>query len=400
MIAVYQALVLRQPITNRLAYRKVNMELNILLVEDDASDMKAYLRDLPEVFRTAGVEPKIHPTKSFTTASKLIEQSHIRFDLILSDTYRGNRKDRDAAVIAMVNKYREGRFCPLIVFSASSMPSTLDPGAFVLWADKSVNGDIESAIRKMLLTGIPQLARSLHDELDRAAGGFLWQFLEVNWARLWPNGNPEASVLARLVRRRAALRIAEMNESSSGLQPVGSVAGLEYYIYPELDRNSFKLGQIFCKNGAPTEFRVILTPHCHLTVQSGQQAPRAEYVLTVKVVLASHVLGAEKISNARAAQILHQHKKLRTWATPPSGQEVGKPEGRYWFLPAFLDIPHSYCDFQQIEAIAYSELKTAYRTIAVLAPPFAESLQTCFVAYHSGVGIPNIDPGSISSLLA
>ena len=176
------------------------MNLNVLLVEDDPHDLETYCRDFPEVFRTSDIDATIHPTGSFKDALRLIGSSHIRYDLILSDTFRGDQKNRDAAVVTMVENYRAGRFCPLIVFSASAKPDALTIGAFVAWADKSARGEIESVIGKMLATGVPQLARSLHDELDRTAGGFLWDFLEKNWVRLWPEGNPDAKVVERLVR--------------------------------------------------------------------------------------------------------------------------------------------------------------------------------------------------------
>jgi CheY-like chemotaxis protein len=375
------------------------MKLNILLVEDEPADMKAYIRDFPSEFAAAGIQATLHPAKTFQEAYELIDSSHIRYDLILSDTYRGEQKDRDAAVIAMVNKYRGGRFCPLIVFSASARPDGLEVGAFVIWADKSVNGDIEAAIRKMLSTGIPQLARSLHDELDKMGGGFLWTFLEANWEKLWHGKPPDTNVLERLVRRRAALKFSEAADSGGTPVPVSSIAGLEYYMYPPLHKQGFRLGQIISKSDEPSDIRVVLTPHCHLTIQEGNSQPRAEYVLTVKAINALQVLGTEKITNAKALDELKQNKKLKTWSTPPSGDTVGKPEGRYWYLPSFLDIPHSYCDFQQLETLGYAAFAANYKPIAVLTPPFAESLQACFVGYHAGVGIPNIRPESIRSLL-
>lgn len=375
------------------------MILNILLVEDDPGDMKSYLRDFPEVFTAAGIQAKLHPAPTFALAHEMIEQSHIRFDLILSDTFRGNLQNRDAAVITMVNRYRGGRFCPLVVFSASARPDNLEIGAFVMWADKSVPGEIESAIKKMLATGIPQLARRLHDELDQTAGGFLWQFLEVNWNKLWPDGNPDKSVLDRLVRRRAALQLSEIDGSSGSAQPVTSIAGLEYYTYPPLHRDGFRLGHIIKSKTSATDIRIVITPRCHLTMQEGQTGPRAKHVLTVKVTGANLVLGSVKIANARALEEPKRDKRLKTWATPPSGELVGLPEGRYWFLPAFLEIPYSYADFQQIESILYSDLAANFEPLATLAPPFAESLQSCFLAYYAGVGIPNIKPESLRSLL-
>ncbi len=376
------------------------MNLNVLLVEDTPQDLKAYVRDFPGVFKGCEINVAIHSVDSFDKALELVKATHIRYDLILSDTYRGEQKNRDAAVIEMVENYRKGRFCPLIVFSASAKPDALVLGAFVAWADKSVNGDIESAIKKMLATGIPQLARRLHDELDQSAGGFLWKFLEVNWGKLWPGGTPDVAVLERLVRRRAALQLSEIGGSTGTPEPLTSIAGLEYYIYPPLHSGRFRLGHIIKHKTSADDIRVVITPHCHLTIQQQQTEPRAKHVLTVKTTNANTVLGSEKITNAKALLEIKRDNRLKTWATPPSGEPVGLPEGRFWFLPAFLEIPHSYADFQQIESLAYSDLTVNFTPLATLTPPFAESLQSCFLAYYAGVGIPNIRPESIRSLLA
>jgi hypothetical protein len=218
---------------------------------------------------------------------------------------------------------------------------------------------------------------------------------------LWSTGNPDASVVERLIRRRAALQLSEIQLQGSGPQPVTSIAGLEYYIYPPLHLNRFRLGYIVKHKTTASDIRIIVTPHCHLTVQQGQEEPRAKHVLTVKTLPAPAVLGVEKIAGLKNERDpKKQDKKLKSWATPPSGEDVGKPEGRYWFLPAFLEIKHSYADFQQVESISYSELIENYQPIASLTPPFAESFQSCFLAYYGGVGIPNIRPDSIKTLLA
>src|SRR5262249_53877364 len=109
-------------------------------------------------------------------------------------------------------------------------------------------------------------------------------------------------------------------------------------------------------------------------------------------------LGA-KLDNAKNADPLRRDKKLRGWVTPPSGQEVGAPEGRYWYLPQFLDIPHLYCDFLQVESISYESLQKHYESLAVLSPPYAESLQACYGAFHGSVGIPTVRPASIAGML-
>ena len=96
----------------------------------------------------------------------------------------------------------------------------------------------------------------------------------------------------------------------------------------------------------------------------------------------SDVLGDEKLENAGNLAGSPRDKKLRSWTTPPSG-DIGKPEGKYWYLPALLEIPHLYCDFLQVDTLPYGQLRTEFVSLAVLASPYAESLQACATAFDS-----------------
>ncbi len=158
------------------------------------------------------------------------------------------------------------------------------------------------------------------------------------------------------------------------------------------------MGDIVKNKKNDTDMRVILTPHCHLYKQQGQQTPRAEYVLTVKTVPAKDVLG-EKLENTKSIEEEQQRlKKLSLWARSPS--ETGRqPEGRHWYLPSFLDIPHLFCDFLQIESIAYQTLVDNYTCIATITPPYAEAMQQSFASFYGSVGIPDIEPQSIQDML-
>jgi hypothetical protein len=377
-----------------------NPVLDVLLVEDSPEDMAAYLRDLPAVFLASGVTATLHKAESFEVADALVSDTSRRFDMILSDTYRGSHQNHDAAVTGMISKYRDARrFCPLVVFSASAMPEHFVQSAFVVWGDKtSVGrpGGVEAAITAVLATGIPQAARSLHDELDGLAGKYLWTFLEKEWEQLKTNGHVEPSTLGRMIRRRAAVQLGSVHASATGDEPLTEVQGHEVYLYPPINLHEYRLGEIIRKG---EDFRVVLTPHCYMTIQQGKERPRSEYIVTIKTIAVGEVLCQKKVGTARTAEEGQKLKKIRTWITPPSHEDVGKPEGRYWYLPGFLEIPHSYCDFLQVESIKYDELVRDWQEVAVLSPPFAESLQACYGAFHGAVGIPNVMPASVASMI-
>jgi hypothetical protein len=138
------------------------------------------------------------------------------------------------------------------------------------------------------------------------------------------------------------------------------------------------------------------TPHCYLAIQPNQTVPRADYVVTVKTVPVATILGERTMEKIRKLEGDKLYGAIRTLITPPSHPDVGRPAGRYWYLPHFLEIPHLYCDFLQVESIKHSQLEQDYEELAVLSPPFAESLQACYGSFHGAVGIPNLIPASVS----
>jgi len=372
------------------------MKLQVMVVEDSAEDMVLFKRELPEIFSAAGEEADFHWIADFGEANKLVDDPSRRFDLIVSDTYKGPHANHEAAVLDMVRKYRGGRFCPIIVVSASVQPEGFEEGAFVVWVDKANVSALDEAIRSTLAAGIPQIARSLHDDLDQHAGTYLWEFLDRNWMRLKRDEGIDRDSLIRLIRRRAALQLSEIVYSKEGGRRVEDVSGHEVYMYPPLSDEHYSLGEVIRARGNHNDIRVILTPHCFLTAQPGEARPKAEYVVTVKAVLVRSVVGAKLDTIGKEANPEKRFERIRNLINAPSSSDVGKPAGRYWYLPKFLDVPDLYCDFLQVESLHYPMLEANFEELAVLAPPFAESLQACFGAFHGRVGTPKVTPQSVA----
>lgn len=373
---------------------KQMLDLNVLLVDDDPQTLEQLIRDLPSLFEDKDINVNIDSKDSFDEAMEATINPHVRYDLVISDTYKGDFKEMNAAVTNMVTKYREGKFCPIVVYSSGPRPDSLACSAFVSWADKSTSDGLENTIKEVLDLGIPQTARKLHDELDETAGDFLWSFLEKNWEQLDIDSGINADVINRLIRRRAALIMSDLTPGK--YSAINNKYGLDYYIYPALEQDYFSLGDIV-KSKENQQMRVILTPHCHLYIQPNQATPKAEFILTVKTMPAKDVLG-EKLQTTKTMSETKQNKKLNTWSRSPAGTEK-TPEGRHWYLPKFLEIPHLYCDFLQVESLSFDELSDSYERVATLLPPYAEALQECFSSFYGSVGIPDIEPKSIIDIL-
>jgi len=98
------------------------VKLEVLLVDDDREDLRQFQRDFPSVFEDKGVAVTLHACEDFDRARDLASDPSRRFDLIVSDTYRGHPKNGDAEVLRMVRGYRGNRFCPLVVYSSGTQP--------------------------------------------------------------------------------------------------------------------------------------------------------------------------------------------------------------------------------------------------------------------------------------
>lgn len=373
--------------------------LQVLLVEDEPEDLRQYERDFPSVFSSCEVEADIHPCVSFDDAFERTSNPLYRYDLIISDTYKGSIQNRDAQVMQMVNDYRGTRFCPLVVYSSGVKPTELDETAFVIWADKGKSGDIERAIIQILNTNIPQLARKLHDDLERSAGSYLWEFLEKRWDQLQNTNLQTPEILERLIRRRASVQLDRLNPNCDQAEEVQYATSADFYIIPPISSN-YRLGHIL-QHKTDKSLYVLLTPHCHLIVQKNQSIPRAEHFLVVSVFPFNEII--KKLYTRETQNKTPEYtppwtgkrkkipNKLRRLIKSPPDFDFSI-DGRYWFLPGFVDIPDSYCDFMQVKSISFETVASDYVPLAVLDAPFAEALQRCFTIFYASVGLPNLDP--------
>jgi hypothetical protein len=211
--------------------------------------------------------------------------------------------------------------------------------------------------------------------------------LDANWDALDSAGLTRPDILNRLIHRRAAVQLGRLE----GAVERPTVEGAEFYLHPRIAQD-LRLGQILEHNG---DYRVVLTPHCHLVVQPGQTAPRADYILTAKTETASVLFNRVPIQgNSDAKRLDDLRKRIQS----PAG--FGQPRGRYWFLPGFLAMPNLYVDFLQLESLPIRNVLDEWETFAVLDAPFAEALQSCFVSFYSAVGLPMLDPARFTGIIA
>ena len=364
--------------------------LDILVVDDDVDVLRQLDALLPREIDEHDVAWEF--VDDFDEALKLLRRR--RYDILVSDIYRdraGGQKNIAAGDIRaddLVEQIRHNRFCPIILFTDGQVPEGLVTKPFVWQGDKSApDAQLVDRVREAVATGLPAVARKLHDELDAYAGSYVWRFLEDRWEDLRQHHGLDTEMLTRIIRRRAAIQFSRLDEQQQEPVERAHRDPVDYYIYPPTSE-FLRLGEVIQHHGTG-EIRVVLTPHCFLVKQSGTEAPRATHVLTVRTVLASELRGGWKWSSPAA--------ELRRRTAFPADKLL-PPDGRYYFLPAFLDIPDIYCDLMQLESLSYETVMQDFARVAVLDAPYSEALQAGISRLYGAVGVPVLNPERVRHL--
>jgi hypothetical protein len=281
------------------------------------------------------------------------------------------------------------------LFTDGQVPENLVHRPFVWVGDKSgqLDKQLLGQIRQAIATGLPAICKTLHDELDSYAGSYVWRFLADRWEELRDVYQLDIGMLAKVIRRRAAIQFNRLDiDDDQGPVERESGSPVDYYIYPPTSAN-LKLGEIV-RRKATQEIRIVLTPHCFLIRQPGQEKPRATHVLTVKTETAGD-LGKDWKWPTNAAAVAEDLRRR----TGFSASKLTPPEGRYYFLPGFLDIPDLYCDLFQLESVDYRTIVKDFDRLAVLDAPYAEALQAGISRFYGAVGVPNLDQQAVQHLI-
>lgn len=373
-----------------------NNPLRILLVEDDPESLDGFRDTLPTTLQGRSIEWVF----SSTFEDALGRLSREQFDIVATDIYRdrtgvakSNLDERDIMARDILNRIRGHSLTPVVAFSDSSLPNGIVTGPFLRWADKAGgNTELEAQIAELIATGVPDARRAMHAELDQIGGVYLWSFLENEWNDLTPGGPPAPEDILRIVRRRAATAFGKLSATAPGAERV-EVHPVDYYVYPRIGALDLRLGDIAIDPDG--RVGVVVTPHCHLATQINHEAPRISSALVVWATPANDLLAGEKWGKADSRPAL-----LGRRVQSPADQ-LGSPPGRYWFLPPFVRIPASYCDFVSVTAVPLASFANDgdHGLLATLDAPFAEAFQSSFLRFYSAVGLPVLSISSISNLI-
>ena len=163
--------------TSDFSWLPDGMKLFLLLVDDEKDVLEQLVSTLPT--RLGGYDLVWDPCPSFEEGLSRLESR--RYDVVITDlAFRSEPGGPiDFQGIKTIENIRGKRFCPIVAYSSRSKPEDLFEGVFLRFADKARgNDDIVAKLQEVLSSGVPEIARRLHDELDGVGGRYLGIFLK------------------------------------------------------------------------------------------------------------------------------------------------------------------------------------------------------------------------------
>ena len=365
-----------------------NITLRALFVDDDEEIIQQCQELMPKQIQDHEVLWEF--ASSFEDAIGLLSQE--KYDVVVTDVYKGrnltgksNVSDADNHAKAIVDSVKRLGFSFVVLYSDGPKPEGMFESPSIRFVDKSAaKPEFPESVTEVLAELIKargsslEILRKLRAELDRAAGSYVWEFIDDHWDQL--NQDPAflASGLERLIRRRA---VTQLNEEvqAQGLARRTAADRYDYYIYPPL-QGSMRLGTLV-RRKSDQAFFVVLTPHCHLVSQGKDgegrdKPPRADLILLSQCLDARDVIGSFKSVN-----------KSGSLRIPATG---GVPDGRICFLPGFAEIPDMFADLMRLSSVPYDSIGREFDSIAVLDSPFAEAIQSSLSRFYANVGHRNL----------
>ena len=362
----------------------------VLAVDDEQTVLDDIARVLEgEPLKAGPVE--VIGESDFDSALELLKR--YRIDLVVLDIRLGSGPGaNDDAGSEVRERILEDRFMPIVHYTA--LPQGAEEAAhespFIEVVTKGDDPELlRDAVDRQLTSGLPEVQRTLVDELERVMREFMLAYVEHHWRAVFEGDDGKANLTHVLARRlSAALTGEELSEVLSRLglaSKTDSVHPLRYYLIPPV-------------SGAPA------VGDLHLTTIPGEDSPSWWIVLTPTCDLAR----PDKADFALLARCrpLDQEEAFEDVA---GKGKVGKNKTdllervmknnwrpRYYYLPAALDVPHLLVDFQDLRTVERLQLGDMEAS-ASLDSPYAEELQSRFAAYFGRIGTPDLDWSEVIS---
>lgn len=350
-------------------------KVRVLIIEDKAALAADARREIEDAFEASErLEVEVSVETDFDEGFAKFSRGDS--DVVVLDVRRDTpapSPDDEIAGHSVYLKIREARFAPVVFWTA--LPETvaheqMAPLVTVVAKDETdkLPAAIEAAVASRAVTTISNIERYLASVLRK----HMWTELAPNWAEYTEAA--DSSGIAQVLLNRLSRVLEEDGDQLLTADPS------HRYIYPPAS-NRRAPGDLV--QAPDATWWVILTPSCDFAQD------KFEFALLAK------------------AGDLKVNPRFLKWLASPSKDAWNELErrvlkatqGRFYYLPAFRDIPDLVLDLENVQAVTAGVLDSM-RPVASLVSPFSEGLLIQHSQYRGRIGVPDLDSERVKKRLS
>lgn len=313
--------------------------LKILIVDDNEEQGTNLVTVLTRGLEH--LEPNIERVTSFDEGERLLKEQG--FDLAILDVrFDGDPDHGNQAGRRVFEAVSKAQWLPVIFWTAA--PSEVEDLAappLVQVANKTQIRDMPRLVEDALASGVPQFARRVASELETLARGFLRDLVSSHWDTMQQGERDDVlPLLANRLSfylRNGFLNGPHLRGASEDLQDHPSAA--RCYLMPPVTE-ALTTGDLFSHGG---DWWVLVTPQCDMEVRAKTGRMKAEHLRLLKAVTPE--------STGAAKEFLAAENRSKLKEASQKVANILGDDHRFFYLPAYLKIPHLVVDFEQSLAV-------------------------------------------------
>ena len=348
--------------------------VRVLIIEDQAREAADAQREITDAFEgNEEIEVLVSLASDFDDGFTRVRNGES--DVVVLDVRReatASVPEDDTAGHATYLDIKKARFAPVVFWTAlpeKVIDEEMPPLVTVLTKEdiEQLPVAITAAVESRAVATINEIEQQVADVLTE----HMWNELAPNWAEYTADG--DAADISQVLLSRLARILDDKREQANASHPS------HRYVYPSPSAHRAP-GDIL--RATDETWWVTLTPACDFAQD------KVKFVLIAKAdpleTNARYQAWAEKRSNGAWKEL--ERNVLRA------------TQGRFYYLPAFRDIPDLVLDLENVRTITVDELEPM-EAVASLVSPFAEALLVQHSQFRGRIGVPDLNAGLVQARL-
>lgn len=349
--------------------------VRVLIIEDQEREAKDAQREIMDAFEdNEEIEACVSIASDFDDGFSRVRDG--KSDVVVLDVRRESATpgpEDSAAGHAAYLDIKRARFAPVVFWTA--LPEKVkheEMRPLVTVLSKEDIDQLPSAITAAVESGALATINEIEEQVARSLTDHMWNELAPNWAEYRTRaegGDAKGSDIAQVLLSRLARIIDDERKQADATHPG------HRYVYPPASARRAP-GDIL--RSEDETWWVVLTPACDLVQK------KVEFVLVAQ------------------AGRLESNGKFKKWAKNRSNGAWSELErdvlratqGRYYYLPAFREVPDLVVDLENVRSVAAGKLEEM-EAIASLVSPFSEALLVQHSQFRGRVGVPDLDVSAL-----